>query len=119
MRGPFICYLILSQSFAKRYSITNRLLGSGICGKVYLATEVATKRQLACKVVNLRAVAAVLEDDHSNASREQTMRIEGQRLIREIEILTRVNHVCEIPPSLWQQLTIVAEHCGHEKGFSL
>ncbi|OBT78783.1 CAMK protein kinase [Pseudogymnoascus sp. 05NY08] len=78
--------------FAKRYSISDRLLGSGICGKVYLAKEIATKRQLACKVVNLGAVAVVSEDDQANAARKQTMRIEGQRLIREIEILTRVNH---------------------------
>ncbi|ELR02468.1 Meiosis-specific serine/threonine-protein kinase mek1 [Pseudogymnoascus destructans] len=78
-----------TASFAKRYSITDRLLGSGICGKVYLATEVATKRQLACKVVNLRVAVVVSEDDQA---RERTMRLESQRLIREIEILTRVNH---------------------------
>ncbi|KFZ14433.1 hypothetical protein V501_03251 [Pseudogymnoascus sp. VKM F-4519 (FW-2642)] len=78
-----------TASFAKRYSISDRLLGSGICGKVYLATEVATRRQLACKVVSLRAATVVLEDGQA---REGTMRLESQRLKREVEILMRVNH---------------------------
>ncbi|KFY33520.1 hypothetical protein V494_07556 [Pseudogymnoascus sp. VKM F-4513 (FW-928)] len=82
-----------TASFARRYSITDRLLGSGIYGKVYLATEVATKRQLACKVVNLRPVVPTSsEDGQANASQGQTMRRERQRLMREVEILTMVNH---------------------------
>lgn len=81
--------------------------------------EVSTRRQLACKVVNLRAAAAVSEDGPASASRGGTMRGERQRLMHEVEILTMVNHVCELPPGLRQRLTIIAEHCEHEKSISL
>lgn len=103
-----------------RYSVTDRLLGSGHYGKVYLATEVATRRQLACKVVNLRAAAAAVSNDNlADASAERTMGGKRGRLMREVEILTMLNHVCQLPPGPGQRLIIVAEHCEHEKGISL
>lgn len=112
--------LILSKSFVKRYSVTDRLLGSGHYGKVYLATEVATRRQLACKVVNLRAAAAAVSNDNlADASAERTTGGKRGRLMREVEILTMLNHVCQLPPDPGQRLIIVAEHCEHEKGISL
>ncbi|KFY25824.1 hypothetical protein V493_04424 [Pseudogymnoascus sp. VKM F-4281 (FW-2241)] len=79
-------------SFAKRYSITDRLLGSGIYGKVYLATEIATRRQLACKVVDLRVVAPASESRSARISRERTTRLERARLMREVDIFSMVNH---------------------------
>ncbi|KAJ5495188.1 hypothetical protein N7539_000304 [Penicillium diatomitis] len=46
------------EKFGDQYAVTPRLLGSGAFGKVYMAHDVKTGRQFACKVVDLEAVAA-------------------------------------------------------------
>lgn len=39
--------------------------------------------------------------------------------MREVDILTKVNHVCELLPTPGQLLIVVAEYCEHEKSISL
>jgi serine/threonine protein kinase len=43
-----------SQKFKQSYTVTDRLLGSGAFGKVFMAVEQKSRVQLACKIVNLR-----------------------------------------------------------------
>ena len=45
--------LTLLQYFRDRYEIKDRMLGKGQYGTVFLAIEAATKKQLACKVIDL------------------------------------------------------------------
>jgi hypothetical protein len=78
------------QFFQDRYEISDRLLGSGMFSKVYLASDVTTKRQLACKIVDLRATVPA----SGHTAREiTTSREDRERLIREVDLLTRLNHV--------------------------
>jgi hypothetical protein len=42
------------QYFEKVYNISDRRLGSGACGEVYMAIEQSRHAQLACKIVDLR-----------------------------------------------------------------
>ncbi|MCJ1400013.1 Meiosis-specific serine/threonine-protein kinase mek1 [Xylographa trunciseda] len=44
------------EHFKDKYSLTNRKLGEGLHGKVYMAVNRQLGRQLACKIVDLRAV---------------------------------------------------------------
>jgi serine/threonine protein kinase len=48
----------LMQHFEKEYVISDRKLGSGACGAVYMAIEQSRQTQLACKVVDLRRLKA-------------------------------------------------------------
>ena len=41
------------QYFRDRYEIEDRMLGKGQYGTVFLSKEVSTKKQLACKVIDL------------------------------------------------------------------
>ncbi|ETI23516.1 hypothetical protein G647_05318 [Cladophialophora carrionii CBS 160.54] len=42
--------------FGKDYTLSDRLLGSGAFGKVFMAIEQSTRHQVACKVVDLRVL---------------------------------------------------------------
>ncbi|OCT50699.1 protein-serine/threonine kinase [Cladophialophora carrionii] len=42
--------------FSKDYTLSDRLLGSGAFGKVFMAIEQSTRHQVACKVVDLRVL---------------------------------------------------------------
>ncbi|MCJ1383417.1 hypothetical protein MMC17_006531 [Xylographa soralifera] len=44
------------EHFKEKYNLTNRKLGEGRYGKVYMAVNRQLGRQLACKIVDLRAV---------------------------------------------------------------
>ncbi|PKY06221.1 kinase-like protein [Aspergillus campestris IBT 28561] len=44
------------QAFADKYTITQRVLGSGAYGKVHMAFNKETGQQLACKIIDLRSV---------------------------------------------------------------
>ncbi|PLB34098.1 FHA domain-containing serine/threonine-protein kinase [Aspergillus candidus] len=44
------------EAFADKYTITQRVLGSGAYGKVYMAFNKETGQQLACKIIDLRNV---------------------------------------------------------------
>lgn len=82
-----------------RYTVSSRLLGSGVYGTVYLARDEVTQKQLACKVVNLRGDALKLsnpstpQDDGVYAEKSRKLGDARKKLIREIEILSKLSHV--------------------------
>ncbi|KAL9108926.1 MAG: hypothetical protein Q9227_006322 [Pyrenula ochraceoflavens] len=43
--------------FRERYNVTDRILGAGAFGQVFMAIEQSSKRQVACKIINLRKLA--------------------------------------------------------------
>lgn len=80
--------------------MSDRVLGRGSYGAVYLAMEVATSRQVACKIVDLDAAAHQLtelsvsdiarEDWHEGVRRLTR----GKELVmREVKILSKLSHV--------------------------
>jgi hypothetical protein len=98
------------------YSVSNRVLGSGICGTVYLASEFTTKQQLACKVVDLRAQGVAVGSSQStknrrtNTARAAEIRRARQRFFHEIEMLSLIDHVCIILTEIKYKLIERAEH---------
>lgn len=44
----------MMQNFEKEYVVSDRKLGSGASGQVFMAIEQSKRRQLACKMVDLR-----------------------------------------------------------------
>ncbi|CZR59166.1 related to myosin light chain kinase 2 [Phialocephala subalpina] len=86
------------EHFADKYAISDRVLGQGQYGAVYLGTEVGTSKQLACKVINLSEAADNLAEHSSavagKAWHERVERArEGIRLVmREIKILSKLSH---------------------------
>lgn len=106
------------QQFETDYNISDRKLGSGACGEVFMAIARSTRTQLACKIVNLRKLkclqaprarwsesAAAAEDVDNEvemarirswASRKQKETRLEQRLKvyhREASILASLSHV--------------------------
>ncbi|KAH0562230.1 hypothetical protein GP486_003067 [Trichoglossum hirsutum] len=88
--------------FADRYTITNRILGKGGYGTVYMAINQVTKRQLACKIVDLRTPLS--PEGHvegigakNSGTKRKRMDIEANRnrkgWMREVEILQSLSHV--------------------------
>ena len=83
------------------YRVTERKLGAGAYGDVYLAVSLAQQRQLTCKVVDLRK----LRLKEGRAERERTKWLRGtvarkgivdqrvNRTFREVEILKDLDHV--------------------------
>jgi serine/threonine protein kinase len=93
----------MRQYYRDRYAVSDRVLGSGQYGKVYLAHEVSTWRQLACKIVELNEAARQLAGLHNTSTRDDSLthdplrwieeRRERQKAMREIEILSKLSHV--------------------------
>jgi len=81
------------------------LLGSGVYGSVYLANDVLTQKQVACKIVDLRRKAVEpdgydtpLDGAHKKevqafAEQEKGISEARKKQIREIEILSKLSHV--------------------------
>lgn len=76
------------------------MLGSGNYGKVYLAAEAESTKQVACKIVDLRSAMEQLQDSASLV--DQVSRFENgktvdldekKRVLREIRILAKLSHV--------------------------
>lgn len=65
------------------YKLTERCLGKGAEASVYLATDTKTKKQLVCKVVDLKELEAG----------GKTGRARAARLIQETDILRQLHHV--------------------------
>ncbi|KAG7103170.1 Meiosis-specific serine/threonine-protein kinase mek1 like [Verticillium longisporum] len=67
--------------FAGRFNVTDRALGNGAHARVYLAIEVATKRQVVCKVMNVDRLR---------------MRVDGATTLRrwkqEIDMVKQLHH---------------------------
>lgn len=120
-----------SQTFSKRYVITDRLLGAGAYGKVYMAINSSQRRQLACKIVDLRKLRPQTrarigrEEQHAQAedvdNRVQLRKLAAladekkrahlledklTRWYREVDILASINHVC-VPSAF----VVAAAHC--------
>ncbi|KAK5942019.1 hypothetical protein PMZ80_005971 [Knufia obscura] len=54
------------QTFCDKYVLTDRLLGSGAFGSVFMAVEQTSRTQLACKVVDLRHIGRTREQSQSH-----------------------------------------------------
>jgi serine/threonine protein kinase len=98
------------QYFQDRFTISSRILGGGIGGDVFLAHETGTSKQLACKVVMSR----VRLQRHSSLSQEATQTPENhvidderKKQLREVEILSKLNHVGNI---VLVQVTVLTAH---------
>jgi hypothetical protein len=90
-----------SKHFRERFAVSDRILGSGQYGAVYLAKEVITLRQVACKIVDLNNAAKQLTEGSSLLNPGEAWRrgyaraaTERERVKREIEILATLSHVC-------------------------
>jgi serine/threonine protein kinase len=88
------------QYFQDRYTVTDRKLGSGKYGNVYLGKEVATKKQVACKIINLELAMQQLSDFQSFSTTGKRWEAglycaqeEKRRVMREIKILVKLSHV--------------------------
>jgi len=53
------------QTFCDKYVLTDRLLGSGAFGSVFMAIDQTSRTQLACKVVDLRRIGPMREQSDS------------------------------------------------------
>ncbi|KIW27369.1 hypothetical protein, variant [Cladophialophora immunda] len=103
--------------FGKDYVLTDRLLGAGTFGRVYMAIEQMARRQVACKVVDLRKLGprpstqfgrpeqpATAEEVDSVAQRRKVKAWANQQkrgnalkrkicaYYREVEILASISH---------------------------
>jgi serine/threonine protein kinase len=72
--------------------ITNRLLGEGSFGQVRMAVNMQSARQVARKVIDLRAVKKVAEKKLRRGELKDTSLLELQK--REVDILQKLCHVC-------------------------
>ncbi|PHH79034.1 hypothetical protein CDD80_5748 [Ophiocordyceps camponoti-rufipedis] len=65
--------------FEEKYSISQRCLGSGAEGTVYLATEVETRKQLVCKIVDLSKLKG------KNAPEDIRRRLQEADVLRQLQ----------------------------------
>lgn len=89
----------MAQYFQDRYAISDRVLGGGFYGVVYLAHEVNTQKQVACKIIDLKAAAQQLSRPQTTSARmwdDEVVQLENaarQKVLREIRILAQLSHV--------------------------
>jgi hypothetical protein len=106
------------QAFKREYMLTDRLLGGGAYGKVYMAISNFQRRQLACKVVDLRPLKVPAKrrmnrrEQHAQAEdvdsrvqlrkltalvdekkREHLLEDELKKRYREFNLLASIDHV--------------------------
>lgn len=110
------------SSFSNKFIITDRLLGAGAFGRVFMAIDLSHRSQVACKIVDLRKLKrqAGLEigrlqqpapasdiDQKAQACKVKNwgMTQRGENIVekklekyyREIEILSTIHHVSQMP----------------------
>ncbi|KAH8588385.1 kinase-like domain-containing protein [Bisporella sp. PMI_857] len=85
--------------FQDRYQVSERTLGEGQYGGVFLATELDTRKQLACKIIDLERAMKNLGDRSviTSARERWESRIQytseqKRRVLREIKILAKLSH---------------------------
>jgi serine/threonine protein kinase len=90
-----------AQHIKDRFDVSDRVLGQGSYGAVYLANEVATSRQIACKIIDIDQAADQLTNEFGSdvvleGWNERLRRLtRGKELVmREVRILSRLSHVC-------------------------
>ncbi|PFH60566.1 hypothetical protein XA68_10771 [Ophiocordyceps unilateralis] len=83
--------------FEKKYRVSQRCLGQGAEGMVYLATEVETKKQLVCKVVDLSKLKG------RNAPEDIRRKLQEADVLRQLQHPNIVRYVDAIvsPHSLY------------------
>lgn len=69
------------------YKISPRILGAGGYGRVYMAWDVKTHRQVACKIMELK-----VPDGRRNGKQKNLKRMK-KMFMREVEVLKTLNHV--------------------------
>lgn len=127
----------ISQHFRRDYIITDRVLGAGSYGRVHMAIEQSQRRQLACKIVDLRKLRppsrmkfgrwerpAPAKDVDSRLQLEKVKSLDWKHkkddrfeeklktYYREAEILASLNHVslALFEPSLTGVDSSIAKH---------
>ena len=128
----------MSQLFRHDYVITDRLLGAGAFGKVFMAIEQHTRKQIACKLIDLRRLAPRStsffgrpeqpEPADKVDTRVQQKKIKKwifqkkreigvekklKQYFREVEILASINHVSRISIIDSTPHHALAEHNQH------
>ncbi|TQS35838.1 hypothetical protein Golomagni_03730 [Golovinomyces magnicellulatus] len=98
---PHWHFIFNQQFFKNEFSVSERLLGKGHFGAVFLAQDLVTSRQLACKIVDLSEAAyEITETIQSDPLGQRWINKfhkdrDGKRLVmREIRILSKLSHVC-------------------------
>ncbi len=83
------------KHFQDQFHVSNRILGKGRYGVVYLGKEITRSRQVACKIVNLDLAAhCFLGSTQEPTWRWQSARNEAmEKVLREIRILEALDHV--------------------------
>ena len=88
------------QCFKDRFEVSDRALGQGSYGAVYLAEEVGTSTQIACKIVDIDAAANKLADNSTYdplgedwSRRARSVARAKQVVMREVRILSKLSHV--------------------------
>ncbi|KAL8667680.1 MAG: hypothetical protein Q9202_000535 [Teloschistes flavicans] len=82
--------------------MTHRKLGSGVSGRVFMVIDRVWRRQMACKIVQLKQCRRGSYQDRSDASVRQGLpRSQSQRarLWKEVDILKDLNHVSSAEPA--------------------
>lgn len=93
-------HLTEAQTFASKYEVTPRKLGCGAYGKVFMAIDKSKKTQVACKIVDLRALKSRYRQQSKSpffetANRPFDMQFEDKlaAYTREARILETIRHV--------------------------
>ncbi|USP75689.1 hypothetical protein yc1106_02963 [Curvularia clavata] len=94
-----------TKTFSSRYLLSTRMLGEGAYGKVLIAVNRATKRQLACKIIRTNALS--LKNVHLPAADRERRAIQSRdRCYREFNILEDLSH-----PNV---IALEKVFCGHD-----
>lgn len=115
-----VAFIDLFQHFADRYAVSDRILGSGQFGNVYLSKDLSSNRQIACKIIDLDSAIRSVAEDRPNRSESgrpaHSAVYHRKKVLLEIEILSKLSHVSSIPMRRDSLLTSAAEYHQHQKG---
>ncbi|KAG0648580.1 Serine threonine-kinase Chk2 [Hyphodiscus hymeniophilus] len=88
------------EHFVDRYVVSDRILGSGQFGNVYLAKKLPTNKQIACKIIELDNAMQSVAESRPGRSGTGALRRSGvgsakqhrKRVLQEIDILSKLSH---------------------------
>ncbi|TGO46114.1 hypothetical protein BCON_0344g00060 [Botryotinia convoluta] len=80
--------------FKDRYTISSHVLGRGIAGEVFLANNVGSSKQLACKVIKISPSRRAHPSSYGSTESGQQYDTDLARKshLREVDILSKLNH---------------------------